>query len=142
MGNKLPVVGIGIMVVKGGTVLVGKRLVGHGADTFAFPGGHLEFGESFEDCIRRELDEEVGIKVRNIRFVRPINDRSRKKSHYVELAFVADWQSGEPQNKEPDKCAGWSWYYIDQMPQPLFRSMPDYVSAYLNSGCDAVELEP
>jgi len=35
---------------------------------WSFPGGHLEYMESFEDCAKRETREECGIEITNIRF--------------------------------------------------------------------------
>ena len=43
-----PKVGVGVMVFKDGKILLAKRKGSHGAGEYAFPGGHLEFGESFE----------------------------------------------------------------------------------------------
>ncbi len=53
-------VGVGIMIFKDGKVLMGRRKGSHGAGEYAFPGGHLDFGESFEDCAKRETLEEAG----------------------------------------------------------------------------------
>ena len=39
----------------------GKILMAFNNNTFQFPGGHLEDGESKEECIRREVMEETGI---------------------------------------------------------------------------------
>ncbi len=61
-----PKVGIGVMILKDGKVLLGKRKGSHGAGQYAFPGGHLEYMESFEDCARRETREECGIEIQNI----------------------------------------------------------------------------
>jgi 8-oxo-dGTP diphosphatase len=63
-----PKVGVGVMVLKNGKVLIGKRKGAHGAGEWAWPGGHLEYMESFEDCARREVMEETGIEIHNIRF--------------------------------------------------------------------------
>ena len=40
-----------------------ELLLGYSHKTYQFPGGHLEKNESLEDCVKRELLEETGIKV-------------------------------------------------------------------------------
>jgi 8-oxo-dGTP diphosphatase len=42
---KRPLIGVAVIVMKDDRVLLGKRKNSHGADTWAFPGGHLEFNE-------------------------------------------------------------------------------------------------
>ncbi len=37
--------------------------IGNSNDVFQFPGGHLEDNESFNDCLKREIMEETGIKI-------------------------------------------------------------------------------
>jgi len=46
MAEPVPKVGVGVMVVKGSHVLIGKRRSSIGDGTFALPGGHLDFGTS------------------------------------------------------------------------------------------------
>ena len=50
-------VGIGVMIFKDGKVLLGKRKGSHGEGDWAFPGGHLDYMEGFEECARRETRE-------------------------------------------------------------------------------------
>ncbi len=98
-----------------------QRQGSHGAGEYAYPGGHLEFGESFVDCAKREVKEEAGISIRNIRFLRLANVTKYSKKHYVDIALVADWESGEPKVMEPDKAVSWGWYDLDNLPSPLFE---------------------
>lgn len=57
-------VGISTQIINSrGQLLVGERLSSHGANKFATPGGHLEFGETWGECAARELMEETGIIV-------------------------------------------------------------------------------
>ena len=49
-----PKVGVGVIVVKEGKVLLQRRRGAHGEGTWGFPGGHLEFKESWEECAKRE----------------------------------------------------------------------------------------
>jgi len=53
--DKRPLIGVAVIVIKENRVLLGKRKNSHGSGTWAFPGGHLEFNESIEDCARREV---------------------------------------------------------------------------------------
>jgi len=102
-----PKVGIGVMILKDGKVLLGKRKGSHGEGEYSFPGGHLEHMESFADCARREIKEECGIEVRNIRFQLLYNMKTYAPKHYVHINLLADWRSGEPEVLEPDKCERW-----------------------------------
>src|SRR5689334_7908248 len=67
--NKRPKVGVGLMMIRKGKILLGMRKRGYGALTFGWAGGHLEFGESFEDCARREVSEETGLSIVKLRLI-------------------------------------------------------------------------
>ena len=70
---------------------------------------------------RRETREECGIEIANIRFQRLANVTKYAPKHYVDIAFLADWQSGEPEVLEPEKYESWGWYDLDNLPEPLFE---------------------
>lgn len=121
MSEKLVRVGIGVFVFKDGKFLLQQRQGSHGAGSWAPPGGHLEFGESFEDTARREVLEETGIKITNIRFGAVTNDNfTSDDKHYVTIWMLSDWQSGEPQITEPNKCLAQRWSSFDDLPSPMF----------------------
>lgn len=111
-------VGTGLMVVKDGKVLVGRRKGAHAAGLVSFPGGHLDWNETWEDCVLRELREECGVNFRaKIRYYSDnrkeffvTNDiMPQYGKHYITIFMVADWVEGEPVNMEPHKCEGWDW---------------------------------
>lgn len=125
-----PKVGIGVMVWKDGKVLLGKRKSSHGDGEYAWPGGHLEHLESIVECAKREVLEETGMEIENVRFLRLLNLKDYAPKHYVDIGMSADWKSGNPQVLEPDKCAGWDWYDPTSLPEPLFSTIPSYFEAY------------
>lgn len=116
-----PKVGIGVMILKDGKVLLGKRKGSHGAGEYAFPGGHLEYMESFADCAQREVHEECGIEIQNIRFQYLANVTKYAPKHYVHIGLVADWAGGEPVVLEPEKSEHWDWYDMENLPEPMFE---------------------
>lgn len=121
MENQKTKVGIGIFIIKDGKVLLTKRKGSHGEGEYAFPGGHLEYMESFEECAKRETMEEAGIEIENIRFQLLANVKKYTPKHYVHITLFADWKSGDPQILEQDKCEGWGWYDLDNLPEPMFE---------------------
>jgi len=110
------------MIFKNKKVLLCRRKSSHGEGEYAFPGGHLEYMESFEDCARRETKEECGIEIKNIAFSSVANVKKYAPKHYVNIELTAEWAAGEPKITEPEKWEGeWEWYDIDKLPQPIFE---------------------
>lgn len=115
-----PRVGVGVFVFKEGKVLLGKRKGAHGAGDWGPPGGHLEFGESVEDCAIRELAEETGVRALSVKTGGWSSDVIDESKHYINLFAVVDEFEGEPQLLESDKCEEWQWFSKEALPSPLF----------------------
>lgn len=119
--RKRPYIGVAVIVVRQGRVLLGKRINAHGAGTWQFPGGHLEYGESIEACARRELMEETGLSIETLHLGPFTNDFfEAEKKHYVTLFVIADQTTGDPVVREPEKCERWGWFFWAQLPRPRF----------------------
>ncbi len=116
-----PKVGVGVIILKDGCVILQQRKGAHGEGTWSFPGGHLEAGESFEECARRETMEEVGIEITNLRLGSVTNDvHHSEDKHYITVFMLAEYLSGDIRVMEPEKCAEWRLVEWDAMPEPLF----------------------
>lgn len=114
-------VGVGVFVFKNGKFLIQRRKGSHGEGTWSLPGGHLEFGESFEETARREVREESNLEIKNVRFGAVTNDHFvDENKHYVTIWMLSDWDSEELKNMEPEKCTAQMWCTFDDLPQPLF----------------------
>ncbi|MFH1978348.1 MAG: NUDIX hydrolase [Candidatus Aenigmatarchaeota archaeon] len=121
MEKQRPQVGVAVIVVKNNKVLLLRRTNSHGEGTWNFPGGHLEFNESLEDCSKRETLEESDITIKNIKFASLTNDVFKeKKKHYITIFMISDWKSGEAKIMEPNKATNIGWFEWDNLPQPLF----------------------
>lgn len=119
-----PLIGVGVLIVREGRLLLGRRKGSHGAGYWATPGGHLEFAETPEECARREVLEETALKVGDLAKYGFTNDFfSAEQKHYVTLFMLTSDISGMPEVLEPEKCEGWQWFSPDQLPDPLFAPL-------------------
>ncbi len=128
-----PKIGIGVIVWKNDKFLLGKRKNAHGEDTWSFPGGHLEYGESWTDCAKREVEEETNLKIKNLTFFDVTNDVFyHEKKHYVTIFMASEYESGELKNREPDKCDQWVWADWEHLPENLFLPIVDLLKQRRN----------
>lgn len=113
-------VGVGVLVRdsnRKAAVFAGIRKGSHGAGSLALPGGHLEMFESWEECAKREVKEEMNLdlKLEEIEFAHVTNDPMLSEDkHYVTIFMMAK-SSGVPENMEPEKCEGWKSYTMDEL---------------------------
>ncbi len=118
---KRPKVGIGVAIRDGDCVLMGLRKSKHGNGMWGFPGGHLEGGESFEDCALRETQEETGIILAKAKLWTVYNTIFWNEDlHVACILMVADMPLGQtPRVMEPDKCDKWAWFRWGALPCPV-----------------------
>ncbi|HJS85867.1 MAG TPA: NUDIX hydrolase [Acetobacteraceae bacterium] len=98
---KRPIVGIGIVALKGGHVLLVRRGKPPAVGTWTLPGGGQELGETAQAAARRELFEETGISVGALVLAAQVDSirhdaAGRVQYHYTIIDFAARWEAGEP----------------------------------------------
>lgn len=127
-----PRVGIGVLIFNQNRILLGQRKGSHGALTWSPPGGHLEFGETLEDCAMREVQEETGLKLDTPKMLAVTNDVFHTEDkHYVTIFFRADFPEGqEVQNLEPHKLIEWNWVEVEKLPENLFLPMKNLLNSH------------
>ena len=121
-------VGVGVLIIDGDKILLGKRKGSHGSGEWSVPGGHLEMNESFEDCCRREVKEETNLDLKSVEKMAFTNDIFKKNNkHYVTLFFKAidvdKMNLSKLKRMEPDKCDEWLWFDMNKLPKLLFAPL-------------------
>jgi 8-oxo-dGTP diphosphatase len=124
MQSKAPLVGVGVIVMRDDLILLGQRIGAHGAGTWALPGGHLEFGETPEQCAIREVREETGLDIHAVTPGPYTSDVFQPEAkHYITLFVIAASSESDPVVCEPTKCLQWQWFRWSELPEPLFQPL-------------------
>ena len=125
-----PLVGVGVVFVRQGLVFLARRKSVLGDGDWGSAGGHLEFGESLEDCARREAKEEFGVEVGALSYLCVSNIVAYGR-HYLDVEFLGDIGDQEPRLMEPDAFEGFGWFPLSSPPEPLFRAMSYAIDSLL-----------
>jgi 8-oxo-dGTP diphosphatase len=131
--------GFGVMLLKNNRVLLGKRnddvekadsaLRGEG--TWTMPGGKLEYGEEFEGGAKREVKEETGIILKNMKIICVNNDKN-KFAHFVTVGLISEDFEGDAKVMEPDEITEWNWFDLDDLPAPIYFPSEKILNYYKN----------
>jgi mutator protein MutT len=136
-----PRVGVGVLILKGGKVLLGRRHEDpkkadselHGEGTWTLPGGKVEFGEKLAETCVREVFEETGLKItENALELINVSDDILPDAHFVTAGFLCRDFEGEPKVLEPDEITEWKWFSIERLPKPLFGPSRKLLEAFIS----------
>ena len=96
------------IVRRGDQILVMKRAMGLMSGAWYFPGGALEVEESPEEAVRREIREETGLEVQNLRLFRVWHYRQDEATPAVGITYVCNVpQDAGPQINEEHTTYRW-----------------------------------
>ncbi len=94
------------LILRGDRILITQRGAGsHLGGLWEFPGGKREPGETFEQCLARELREELGVEVKIGRLFEEITHDYVEKTVHLKF-FLCELSEGEPR---PIGCAAVKW---------------------------------
>jgi 8-oxo-dGTP diphosphatase len=111
--------GVGVILLRKNTILLGKRKGPRNPDTYGLPGGFLEYSETLEICAKREVFEETGLKDIDV-FSLFLIRWNGNKEQYVDAIFGAKCEYGTPLVRESERVVSWEWYKLTDLPSPLY----------------------
>ena len=105
------------LVFRDGRLLITQRLPDdHLGGLWEFPGGKREKGESFEECVRRELNEELGIEVEVGALLQNVTHRYPGRIVHLKF-FRCAWRGNEPSALG---CHAFAWVTASELGEYAF----------------------
>ena len=96
-----------------------------------FGGGTLEFGETLEECVRRERKEEINAELTNLELVHAatiVRQEGSLNNHWVILLWAADVVNiGELRIMEPEHITEIGWFTKGELPDPPHTALHSFV---------------
>lgn len=96
-------------------------------------GGGIEFGDTVEETLRKEIKEEYGTDVLSFeslgyRDVHRVHDG--KPTHWIALDFKVLVDRAKVFNAEPEKFDDISWFTLDTIPEHTHSQFPEFLRLY------------
>ena len=106
-----------LLLVRDGKILLLRRYnTGYEDGNYSVIAGHLDGGEEVTAAMAREAPEEAGIAIapERLQVVGVMHRLSNDER--VDFFFAATEWTGEPTNREPERCDELAWYALDALP--------------------------
>ena len=97
--------------------------------------GGIEFGDTIEETVRKEVKEECGADVIHIEYLgfrEVFREQSGTQTHWIQYDYLVQIDSQQVRITEPDKCLELRWCQIDEFPEPLHSQFPVFLAKYKN----------
>ncbi|MDF0376542.1 NUDIX domain-containing protein [Streptomyces sp. KA12] len=128
-----PVIDTHVILRAGDKLLFSQRGGPYGYGRWHMPSGKLDRGEALRAGAARELLEETGVTVdpAHLRMVHVVHHRQSAEVDRIGFFFEATRWSGEPVNREPEKCLGLEWFSVHELPDHIIEYPEKGLLAYL-----------
>lgn len=113
-------VGCGAVIMQNDKILLLKRVRAPEAEHWGIPGGKVDWLETLEQAVTREIMEEVGLRLESLELLVNVNQIDADKGeHWVAPVYLVKSFTGQAVVQEPEKHSGMDWFTLDQLPEPL-----------------------
>lgn len=131
--QKFPRVGVGAFILnKNNEVLLMRRKKSPEAGFWSIPDGKVEFQESIEEALKREVKEELGVEIAIIALLGVTNHIIlEENAHWISPVFLTEIIQGTPENLELEKHSEMKWFSIENFPENLAIPAKKAVDFYL-----------
>ncbi|QOS97728.1 NUDIX domain-containing protein [Brevibacterium sp. JNUCC-42] len=121
MQENIPRVGVGAAIIdENRRILLVLRKKAPEAGCWSLPGGKVDYMETIEDAVIREIKEELSINIVIDTLLCVTNHIVEAENvHWVAPTFIAHISSGEVQNLEPHALEKVEWFPIDELPDNI-----------------------
>lgn len=91
----------------------------------------VEFNETVEDALRREVKEEIWVEIKIIKSLGYFDHILKsEKQHWVSFSFIAKITKWEIVNLEPNKCDEIKWFSLDNLPELIPQYTIDSIEVF------------
>jgi ADP-ribose pyrophosphatase YjhB (NUDIX family) len=109
-----------VLLLRRGRLLLVRRAVAPSRGAWDLPGGFIEAGETAEQAARREMREELGIKVRLERILGDVPDIYGPDAQpTLNILFIGRMQRDDAAIRATDDAASYRWFSLDALPRRL-----------------------
>ena len=110
-------VSIDAVIINGGKVLLIQRGVEPNKGFWGTPGGYIEWDESAEETVKREVKEETNLDAEDVRLVSVHSEPTRHPHQVINLVFLVKVKEGEV--KHGDDAQDAKWFDLDKLPDQM-----------------------
>ncbi|MFJ7212739.1 NUDIX domain-containing protein [Amycolatopsis sp. NPDC098790] len=128
------IIDVHVLLVRGDDLLLIQRRGPYGDGKWHLPSGKLDANESLPAGAAREGGEEVGVLIdpADLRYVHTLHVAGSGPVPRLGVFFEARRWSGEPYNREPDKCSAVEWFPLDNLPDDVIPYPLAGIRGYLD----------
>ena len=122
-------------MIRDGQILLMRRLKAPEAGCWGIAGGKVDLYETAAEAARREIAEELGVKIAADQLLCLVDQIDREAGeHWLSPVFLAERFDGEPVILEPHKHADLGWFDLNAPPEPLTAAAAAAIAALKSRG--------